>query len=55
MKKRRCAMSRTTKDMPAEFGLRRKIERERRRIRLHVLRLRKALPRLESVRQERLA
>jgi hypothetical protein len=48
-------MSRTTKDMPPEFGLRRKIEEERRRIRLRVRRWRRGSFTLELARLERLA
>ncbi len=49
-------MSRTTKDMPPEFGLRRKIEEEeRRRIRLRVRRRRRGSFTLELARLERLA
>jgi hypothetical protein len=48
-------MSRTTKDMPPELGLRRKIEKERRRIRLRVRRWRGQLLTLELARMERLA
>ena len=48
-------MSRTTKDMPPEFGLRRKIEEERRRIRLRVRRRRTQPLALELARLERLA
>src|SRR5712692_9966026 len=48
-------MSRTTKDMPPEFGLRRKIEEKRRRIRLRVRRWRGQLLSVELARMERLA
>ena len=47
-------MSRTTKDMPPELGLRRKIEEGRRRIRLRVRRWRAQLLTLELARLERL-
>jgi hypothetical protein len=47
-------MSRTTKDMPPELGLRRKIEEERRRIRLRVRRWRGQPFALELARLERL-
>ena len=48
-------MSRTTKDMPPELGLRRMIEKERRKIRLRVRRWRGQLLTLELARMERLA
>jgi hypothetical protein len=47
-------MSRTTKDMPPELGLRRKIEEKRRRIRLRVRRWRGPLFVRELSRLERL-
>jgi hypothetical protein len=47
-------MSRTTKDMPPEIGLRRRIEGERRRIRLRVRRWRGQLLALDLARLERL-
>jgi len=48
-------MSRTTKDMPPELGLRRKIEEERRRIRVRVRRWRGQVLTPELARLERLA
>jgi len=47
-------MSRTTKDMPPELGLRRKIDEGRRRIRLRVRRWRRQLLTVELARLERL-
>jgi hypothetical protein len=47
-------MSRTTKDMPPELGLRRKIDEERRRIRLRVRRWRAHPLSLEMARLKRL-
>jgi len=47
-------MSRTTKDMPPELGLHRKIDEGRRRIRLRVRRWRAQLVTLELARLERL-
>ena len=47
-------MSRTTKDMPPELWLRRKIDEGRRRIRLRVRRWRRELLTVELARLERL-
>jgi hypothetical protein len=47
-------MSRTTKDMPPELGLRRKIDEQRRRIRLSVRRWRANPLMLELASLERL-
>ena len=47
-------MSRTTKDMPPEIGLRRRIEAERRGIRLRVRRWRSQMLALDLARLERL-